>query len=227
MSLRPMKQNYGSVQNKIDFTKPSLTERYPQLLELLNICVEKIYDSLGDEWWFTYCKSKEEDDYMLLLSEKGYITLGINPYTIKGKPFFKLINIFVNKKYRGKGFGKKWIKEILNTFEELSWEINGEYRKFGMILKPCCLDYGEGNYIQNLSWRDGMFDRLTDERYIPFCDSLLGQIEHYENTPKKLRKKRLKKNTKRLISYYRRFGFSFYDKDNMILDFDEVNLTKN
>ena len=60
-----------------------------------------------------------------------------------------------------------------------------------------------------------------------FFQSVEESIELYENTPNKIRKKRFKKNSKRLINYYSKFGFRFYDTKYMTLDLNYIKVSKN
>lgn len=235
MSLRPMKPIIKPhIKPTID--KPSLEKRHPQLKDILEMVSDDICVFLGEGYSHTFLSGKNE--YSTIISGKeGYMRLGIYPSLINGIPHFRLGSLFIREKYRGKGFGQKMIMGLITSFYDVTWNTNDNKigGRFGLILQPSCLDYNENSYKQNKLFKKEMFSMMKDklkgvnrkEGMEGFFKSTEESIELYENTPNKLRKKRLKKNSKRLISYYSQFGFRFYDTKYMTLDLNYVRVRSN
>ena len=226
MSLRPMKpilQKPKVLPNHI----PSLEKRHPQLIEVLRCISNDVCESLGDDYVYIETKSKSENT-TLIVNKEGYMRMVINPYEIKGRPFIKLGTIYIRPKYRGKGIGKRWIKNLISVVGDYSFRTNeGMVGRFGIILRPKCIIYGSGSYIQNKSWMKYYIPQMTNDlseyEYGDwFRKSITENIEEYESVPLKLTKKRWKKNSKKLKSYYRRLGFTPYDKEHFIFDMGVV-----
>jgi GNAT superfamily N-acetyltransferase len=227
MSLRPMKPIPNPTKNPF-VNVPPLEKRHPQLINLLRNISNDVCEGLGEDYIYIETESKTEST-TLIVGKEGYMRLVINPYEIKGRPFIKLGSIYIRPKYRGKGVGEKWIKTLISVVGDFSWGTNDGKMvgRFGIILRPKCIVYGEGSYIQNKCWTTylpQMTEGLVESKYGDwFRKSILENIEEYESIPKKLTIKRWKNNSKRLKSYYRRFGFSPYDKEHFILDMGDRN----
>jgi hypothetical protein len=236
MSLRPMKPIIKPHTKPI-IDEPSLEERHPQLKEILNIVCDDVCVFLGEDYSFSSLKSKGEHT-TIISGKEGYMRLGIYPSLINELPHFRLGTLFIREKYRGKRFGKKMMMGLISSLYEIEWNTNDNKfsGRFGLILQPSCLDYGENSHIQNKSFKKTLFSMMKDNFISKkenigsldgFFQSVEESIELYENTPNKIRKKRFKKNSKRLINYYSKFGFRFYDTKYMTLDLNYIKVSKN
>ncbi len=219
MSMKPMKPiPQPTKENSFD----SLGGIKPHLDMMLDYISNDLCEEFSGDSYFNKMRHSTEP-YTTIVGEEGYISLSIYPNLIKGKPFISLCSIFLRKKYRGKGIGDRMIRKLISLVYdcEVGHKGLGYKTKLGIILKPTDIVYSDGSLVQNHTF-------LSREELKPLMDepfykqTLMEQSEENLSIPNNLRKKRHKRNTKRLKSYYKRFGFSSYGKESMILDM-EVN----
>ena len=217
MSLRPMKPIPISTMES-SFDSLPYGNIKPYLDDMISYVGEDLCTEFGGEPYFNKINHSVEP-YLMLVGEEGTIHMGVYPKLIKGQPFIRLGSIFIRKDFRGKGIGDRIIRKLISLVGEFGIGNHNEGWKLnlgGVILTPTDIVYSDGSLVQNHTFLTNPHTKiLVDE---PLYRTIL--IEHTEESdiPIKLRKKRHRKNTKRLKSYYKRFGFRPYGKKDMILE---------
>lgn len=143
-----------------------LTQITPNNIDQLDIVMDMIYE----EWGSTFSSSKESklqklkegilqngkfpQIYLLQEGEENVAAFSILEHELKGSDLSPwLACVVVNKKFRGKGYGKTLLQQIKNTIEDnfekiyLTTELIGFYEKIGFQLMSIIDNNGKNNRL--------------------------------------------------------------------------------